>query len=148
MQFDFRDLVRRGRQVIRKGRGEDAAIVVIDDFLEQRVADSLGDAAVNLAVGNHRIDDAAGILRHQEFLDLYVTGFHVHVDDGDVAGIGEGARRIIVSGLGKAGVDFALEPMRLRIGFAREFCDCDRAVGAGDFRRSVREYDVVGRCLQ
>ena len=132
MQFDRRDLMRGRRQVVGQRCGEDAAVVVVDDLLQQRVADALGDAAVHLAVGDHRIDDAAGILRHQEFLDLDVAGLHVDLDDGDVAGVGECAGRIVVAGLGQARLDFALEAMRLRVGLARQL---SRSQSSGRCRR-------------
>ena len=148
MQLDRRNFVRGRRQIVGERGGENAAVLVIDDFFEQRVADALRDAAMHLAVGDHRIDDAAGVLRHQELFDLHVAGLHVDFDDRDVAGIGEGARRIVVAGLGKSRFDLALEAMRLRVGLARKPCDRDRAVGAGDFCRSVGEHDIVGRSFE
>ena len=69
MQLDRRDLARGRRQIVGERGGEDIAAVVVDDLLQQRVADALRDAAMHLAVGDHRIDDAAGVLRRQEFLD-------------------------------------------------------------------------------
>src|SRR6185437_5454596 len=59
MQLDRRDLARGRRQVIGERRRQDAAALVVNDFLEQRIADALRDAAMHLTVGDHRIDDAA-----------------------------------------------------------------------------------------
>ena len=87
--------MRGRRQIIGERSGENIAGLVVDDFLKQRVADALRDAAVHLAVGDHRIDDAAGILGDKEFFDVHVAGLDVDLDDGDVAGIGECARRIV-----------------------------------------------------
>ena len=138
MQLYRRNLVRGRRQIVGEGGRENSAILVIDDFLEQRVADALRDAAVHLAIGDHRIDDAAGVLRYYELFDLHVPGLHVDFDDRNVAGIGEGARRIVVAGFRKSRLDLTLEAMRLRIGLACKPCDRDRAVRTGDFRRFHR----------
>ena len=68
-ELDRRDLAARRRQKIGERRGEDVAGFVIDDLFQQRVADALRDAADDLAVGDHRIDQAAGILGDDEPLD-------------------------------------------------------------------------------
>ena len=96
MQLDRRDFARSRRHVVGKGRGLHIAERVVDDLLEQRVADALRDAAVHLAVGDQRIDDAAGILDHEEFLERNAAGLDVDFDDGDMTGIGEGAGRIVI----------------------------------------------------
>ena len=140
--------MRGRRQVVGERGRENVAAVVVDDFLEQRVADALRDAAMHLPVGDHRIDDAAGILGHEEFLDRHMAGLDVDLDDRDVARIGERAGRIVGAGFGQAGLDLAFEPMGLRVGLARHLRDRDRAVGAGDLRHAVLEHDVVGRRLQ
>src|SRR5262245_56111234 len=74
MDLDRRNLARGRRQVVRETRGEDVAALVVDDLLEQCVGDALGDAAVNLAVDDHGIDQPSGILGHQEFLDHDAAG--------------------------------------------------------------------------
>ena len=96
MQFDRRNFARRRRQIIGERRGLDIAEAVVDDFLEQRVADALRDAAMHLAVGDQRIDDAAGIFHGEKFLDRHAAGLDVDLDDGDMTGIGEGAGRIVM----------------------------------------------------
>src|SRR6185503_8486703 len=80
MQLDRRDLARGRRQVIGKRRRQDAAALVVNDFLEQRIADALRDAAMHLTVGDHRIDDAAGVFGDDELLDLHMSGFDVDLD--------------------------------------------------------------------
>ncbi len=96
-----------GGSVVGERRGLDIAERVVDDFLEQRIADALRDAAMHLAVGNQRIDDAAGIFDGEEFFDRDAAGFHVDFDDRDVAGIGERAGRIVMRA-------FAASPARCR----------------------------------
>src|SRR5262245_16497896 len=56
MDLDRRNLAGGRRQVVREARGEDVAALVVDDLLEQRIGDALGDAAVNLPVNDHGID--------------------------------------------------------------------------------------------
>ena len=77
MQLDRRDFARGRQQVVGERAGENVAGVAVDDFLQQRIADALGDAAMDLAVRDHRIDDAAGVFRHQELLDRHVAGVDV-----------------------------------------------------------------------
>ena len=148
VQLDRRHLARGRRHVVGEIGGEDAAGLVVDDFFEQRVADALGDAAMHLALGDHRIDDAAGVLRDQILLDRDLAGLDVHLDDGHVAGVGERAGRIVGAGLGQAGLDLAVEAVRLRVGLARHLGDRHRAVGAGDLGRAVFQHDVAGRRFQ
>ena len=88
------------------------------------------------------------VLRHQEFLDRHLAGLDVHLDDGDMAGVGESAGRIVGAALGQARLDLAVEAVRLRIGLARHLGDADGAVGAGDLGLAVFQHDVVGRRLQ
>ena len=45
-----------------KRAGQQLAALVIDAALEQRLADALGDAAMDLALDDHRVDDPADIV--------------------------------------------------------------------------------------
>ena len=119
MQLDLGNFARGRRQVIGQRAGEDVAFVAVDDLLQQRIADALRDAAMDLAVRDHRIDDAAGILGHEEFLDRDVAGLDVDLDDRHVAGVGKSAGGIVAAGLGQARLDLAVEAMGLIIGLAR-----------------------------
>ena len=78
----------------------------------------------------------------------HAAGRDVDLDDGGVAGVGEGAGRIVERGLGKPRRDRALEAVGLMIGGAGEVGDRDRAVGAGDLGEPGLEHDVVRRRLQ
>src|SRR5262249_6707440 len=60
MDFDRRDLSRGRRQIIRETRRENISGLIVDDLLEQRVGDALGNAAVDLPVDDHGIDQASG----------------------------------------------------------------------------------------
>ena len=64
------EFTRGRRHVVGERRGLDIAERVVDDFFEQRVADALRDAAVDLAVGDQRIDDAAGIFGREDIFAI------------------------------------------------------------------------------
>ena len=66
MELDRRHLVRGRRQIVGQRGGQDVAGLVVDDFLQQRVADALRDTAMDLAVGDHRIDEPTGIFGDQK----------------------------------------------------------------------------------
>jgi hypothetical protein len=148
VQFDRRNFARGRRHVVGERRGLRIAGLVVDDLLEQRVTDALRDAAVHLAVGDHRIDDAAGILHRKEFFDFRAAGLDIDLDDGDVAGIGEGAGRIVVGALAQARRDLAFELMGLMIGGTGQCRDRRCAVGPQNLGVAVFEHDVVRCSLQ
>ena len=90
---------------------------------KQRIADALRDAAKNLAVDDHRIDQPAGILGHHEPLDDHPPRVRIDLDDAGMTGIRERAGRIVGRGFGNRRIDFALEEMNLVIGGARQPLD-------------------------
>src|SRR5215831_16868870 len=102
MDFDRWDFPRGRRQIIRQAGRENVAGLVVDDLLEQRIGDALGNAAVDLPVDDHGIDQASGVLGHQKPFDHDAAGLHVHLDHGDVAGIGKRSRWIISPALDDA----------------------------------------------
>src|SRR4029079_12533678 len=61
-----------------------------------------------------------------------------------MTGVGKSTRRIVVTCLGDAGLNLALEAMRLRVSLARELCDWDCAVCSGDFGHAICKHDVAG----
>src|SRR5258708_38765393 len=78
-----------------EGAGEDVTVIGRHDLLEQGVADSLWDAALDLAFHDHRVDEASGIFDRQVTLDAHATGLGVDLDDHRVAGVGEGSGGIV-----------------------------------------------------
>ena len=93
--LDRRNFARGRRQEIGERGGEDIAGRVVDDLLEQGVGDALGDAAMHLAVGDHRVDQEAGVLDRDEALDPHAAGLDIDLDHRRVAGVGIGARRVV-----------------------------------------------------
>ncbi len=148
MNFDRRNFARGRRQIVRERRGQDIAGLVVDDFFQERVSDALGDTAVDLPVDDQRIDQPSGVFGHQKLFDDDAPGLDIHLDHGDVAGIGKGSRRIIGRTLDDARRDLALEAMNLMIGGARQRLERDRTIGAGNPRDIGFEHDVVGRRLE
>ena len=61
--------------------------LVIDGVLQQRLADALHDAAMQLAVDQHRIDDGAEVVDRGVLHDLDVAGVGIDLDLADVAAV-------------------------------------------------------------
>ena len=57
-----RQLGRGGQRVVDERAGDQLALLVVDDLLVQRLADRVGDAAVHLAVDQHRVDRRAAVV--------------------------------------------------------------------------------------
>ena len=62
----------------------DVAGLVVVDLLAHRDAEGLGQAAVDLALDDHRVDAGAAIVERVEAADLGLAGVDVDVDDADV----------------------------------------------------------------
>lgn len=57
-----------------------ARLVVVHGAFEQRLAQTLGDAAVYLAFDDHRIDDVAEVVDRDELNDRGLAGFRIDLD--------------------------------------------------------------------
>src|SRR5437764_4706670 len=75
------DLGRSRQQIIGKRSCERLAMPVERHLLEQRRADSLCRAAVNLPIHDHRIDQNARVLDHDIVEKLDAAGFGIHGND-------------------------------------------------------------------
>jgi hypothetical protein len=81
--------------VVHERAGDELARVgVIDRVLHQRLAEAGGDAAVQLAFDDHRIERAAAIVDRGIAGDLDRAGRRIDLDLGDVHAVGEGLRRL------------------------------------------------------
>src|SRR5262245_4027816 len=118
-------------------------------MLEQRLAEALGEAAVNLALDDHRIDDGADVVDAPEADDLDAASIGIDLDLADMGAVAEGeARWIVNGGLLQAGLD-GLEWKVVRdIGGARDLRERHAPVGARDDEGAVGEIDVGRRRLQ
>ena len=54
----------RGHHVVHQRARQQLALAVVDDVLEQPAAHPLGNAAVDLALDDHRVDDLAAVVGH------------------------------------------------------------------------------------
>ena len=96
----------RGMRVVHERAGDELAVLVVDRAFEQRLADALGDAAMHLALDDHRIDHRAEIVDRGPVDDLGRAGLGVDLDLADVAAGREGeVGRIVERALLQARLD-------------------------------------------
>ena len=75
----------RGMRVVHERAGHELAVAVVDRAFQQRLADALRDAAVHLALDDHRIDHDAEVVDRGPAGDLDMAGVGVDLDLADVA---------------------------------------------------------------
>ena len=83
-------------QIIGEGHGARLAVFVVDQFLQQRLADALGDAADDLPLDHRRVDDGADVLGGDIAHDLDLAGLRIDVDHDDMRAGGKAAELGIV----------------------------------------------------
>src|SRR5262249_51912687 len=59
---ELRQIARAPPRVAHERAADELAAAVVGATLEQRLADALGEAAVDLALDDHRIDDRADVV--------------------------------------------------------------------------------------
>ena len=98
-ELEVGTLERRRDQVVHERRVEAVALLVEREHLHQRDADAFGEAAVDLAVDDHRVDAHAAVVDRDEAPDGDMSRVGVDVDDGDVGAVGVGEVRRVVDHL-------------------------------------------------
>src|SRR6266581_1236059 len=78
--FDGRRVGRERQEILAEMRRHRLCLVVVDQPLEERIADAVDDAADDLALDHHRIDDGTAIMHHQIARDGHVPGLDVDLD--------------------------------------------------------------------
>ena len=79
---------------------------VVDAVLEHRLAEALRDAAMDLAVHDHRIDDGADVVDRPVADELDAPGFGIDLDLADMHAVAEGeVRRVVDGGVLQAGLE-------------------------------------------
>ena len=119
-------------KVIGHGAGERLAGLVVGDFLEQRGADALHDAAADLAFDEHRVDHRAAILGDGVIEQFDEAGLGVDRDDGAVGrvGVNPGAdRRLVGGGCVEQRVDARRQSVHAQMRNLGDLGDRDRARG-------------------
>ena len=79
-----------GQGVVHEGAGHQLPVLVICGRLHQRLADALHDAAVRLALHQHRVDQHAEVVDHVIAHHRGDAGFRIDLDLRHVAAVGEG----------------------------------------------------------
>ena len=82
---------RTRQQIVRKRRRQRLTGRIERHFLVQRGADTLGQAAIDLAVHDHRIDQNAAVFNDDVVENLDVAEIGIDGDDRGMRGIAEGA---------------------------------------------------------
>ena len=95
---------RAGHHVVAEGGGERLAQRVGGDFLVKRGADALGDAALHLAVDDHRIDHDAAVLRDRVVEKLDRAGVGLDRNHDGMGAVGEHAAGFLRF-VGRGGVE-------------------------------------------
>ena len=129
-----RNLRRARHHVVAERGGERLADLVVGDFLVERGADALRDAALHLAVDDHRIDHGAAVFRDRVVENFDDAGVGLDGDDHGMGAIGEhaaGFRGLV----GAGGVE-----QRLHAGRQMLLADVG---GIGD----LGEADAAGRAV-
>ena len=123
--------------------------IVINTLFVKCLTDSLGDAAVNLPVHDHGIDDAPEIIASGESHHLHNTGVGIDFDFADVA---TGREREILRIVKRGLLQSWLQRLQ-RIVVWDVCCHGDVAKGDGSIRSghgelTILELDVVFRCFE
>ena len=107
VDLERRQVIGARHAVVHERAGHELAVLVVDRAFEQRLADALRDAAVHLALDDHRIDQHAEIVDRGPGDDLGVAGFRIDLDLADVAAGREGeVGRIVERALLQARLEF------------------------------------------
>ena len=123
--------IERGRDDVRREAVVEVAAVAQLDLLDRGVADGLQRAALDLALGEDRVDDPADVVGGHDVADVDLAGVEIDLDLGDARGPAE--RRV-----GVAAVQVVVEGDAVRVRLEL-LVDAGRAVLAGVGHVRVRE---------
>ena len=88
-----------GRDDVRRQPVVEVAAVAQLDLLDRGVADRLERAALDLALGQDRVDDMADVVRGHDVADMDLAGVEIDLDAGDAGRPAEGRVGIAAVGL-------------------------------------------------
>ena len=87
-------------RVVHERAGDQLAVLVVDRTLQERLSESLGDAAVDLSLHQQGVDDLPTVIHRHIAPDLDLAGFRVHLHDTEMGTEGEGEVLRLVKGRG------------------------------------------------
>ena len=140
---ETRQVVGAGHRVIHVRAAQQLPGFVVDAVFQQRLADALRQAAVNLAFDDHGVHDVAKIVHGNELLDVDDAGFGIdlHFADMRPGRIGE-VRRIVEGFFGKP----RLQVWRIvgrDVGRERHLAKGKRLIGVRDFETAFVEGHLI-----
>src|SRR6266851_8194213 len=133
-ELEGAEIVGARHAIILERPGDElTALGVVDQVLQQRLAEPLDDAAVDLPLAQKRVQHVADIVDRAVARERHLAGLAVDLDFADMRARREGRRvgRSEIGALGKPGLDI-LGELRGLEGLPRDLVDRERAVGAGD----------------
>jgi hypothetical protein len=89
VHLEERHVQRGGLEVVHEGRGEELALLVVAELLEQGGADAVGGRAVHHALDDQRVQLAPAVVHDHVLEDPDESGPPVHLHQTAVRGIGE-----------------------------------------------------------
>ena len=92
--LDHRHVGHGRQQVVHERGGDRVAVVVVGEVLEQRAADPLHGAAVDLALHDVRVDHRPAVLAHDVAEQRDGAGGRVDLAGAHVGGVGPDHRRL------------------------------------------------------
>ena len=101
-----RNLGHRRNEIVGEGAGEELAGLVVDELLVERGGDALHEGAAHLAVGDHRIEQAAGVVHGDVAVDAHLVAQRIDLD----------AAHVEHEAVGQRGVDAVVARGRLELG--------------------------------
>src|SRR6185437_4344982 len=135
---EIRQIARQWHRVIHEAAGEKLTVLVEDDCFHQRLTDALRRAAMHLALDDHRIDDAAGIVDRRIADDADAAELGI---DLNLAGRGAIGMRMEARVEDRRRGERPAEIFRQAriLGARREIEETNRAIGAGDGEAAIGE---------
>ncbi len=147
--LERRHLVGARQGIVHQRAGEELPRVVVDQRLAQRAAEALGDAAVELAFHDHRVDGPPAVVHGGQLEQPDAARFQIHLGDDalhaegprDGVGIEEGAG----AEPGAARLGHRAAPHRGAGHLAQAHALAGHAL---DVHAALGEHDVLGRALE
>jgi hypothetical protein len=90
--LEVRHLVSARHSILHEGPGEELAFLVVEQLLFDRGADALGEAAMKLALDDHRVDRPPAVVHGDVAEQRERAGLDVHLDHDALDTEGPGDR--------------------------------------------------------